>query len=85
MPYLVVICDKEGLGKIGVGFSFALILYNPKQTKPLQLDQLKHVACWLDDQVAVAIGMADRMAQLKHTRSRPSHFAVGILARVSQR
>ena len=26
MPYLVSICEKEGLGKIGVGFSFALIL-----------------------------------------------------------
>nr|WP_315224229.1 oligosaccharide flippase family protein [uncultured Flavobacterium sp.] len=26
MPYLVAICEKEGLGKIGVGFSFALIL-----------------------------------------------------------
>ncbi|MEO8534331.1 MAG: oligosaccharide flippase family protein [Flavobacterium sp.] len=25
MPYLVAICGKEGLGKIGVGFSFALI------------------------------------------------------------
>lgn len=25
MPYLVTICEKEGLGKIGVGFSFALI------------------------------------------------------------
>lgn len=25
MPYLVAICEKEGLGKIGVGFSFALI------------------------------------------------------------
>ncbi|WP_289058462.1 oligosaccharide flippase family protein [uncultured Flavobacterium sp.] len=26
VPYLVAICEKEGLGKIGVGFSFALIL-----------------------------------------------------------
>ncbi|MFH6945322.1 oligosaccharide flippase family protein [Flavobacterium sp. FlaQc-50] len=26
MPYLVAICEKKGLGKIGVGFSFALIL-----------------------------------------------------------
>ncbi|KAF2339307.1 lipopolysaccharide biosynthesis protein [Flavobacterium tistrianum] len=26
MPYLVSICEKEGLGKIGVGFSFALVL-----------------------------------------------------------
>lgn len=26
MPYLVAICEEEGLGKIGVGFSFALIL-----------------------------------------------------------
>ncbi len=26
MPYLVAVCDKEGLGKIGVGFSFALIM-----------------------------------------------------------
>lgn len=26
MPYLVMICEKEGLGKIGVGFSFALVL-----------------------------------------------------------
>jgi O-antigen/teichoic acid export membrane protein len=26
MPYLVTICGKEGLGKIGVGFSFALVL-----------------------------------------------------------
>nr|WP_314839958.1 oligosaccharide flippase family protein [uncultured Flavobacterium sp.] len=25
MPYLITICEKEGLGKIGVGFSFALI------------------------------------------------------------
>jgi O-antigen/teichoic acid export membrane protein len=25
MPYLIAICGKEGLGKIGVGFSFALI------------------------------------------------------------
>lgn len=41
-----------------------------KQAKPLQLDQLKHVACWLDDQIAVAIGMGDRKAQLKHTRDR---------------
>ncbi|MET3025469.1 oligosaccharide flippase family protein [Flavobacterium sp. UW10123] len=26
MPYLVAVCGKEGLGKIGVGFSFALVL-----------------------------------------------------------
>jgi len=26
MPYLISVCEKEGLGKIGVGFSFALVL-----------------------------------------------------------
>lgn len=26
MPYLIAVCEKEGLGKIGVGFSFALVL-----------------------------------------------------------
>lgn len=26
MPYLVLVCGKEGLGKVGVGFSFALII-----------------------------------------------------------
>lgn len=41
-----------------------------KQAKPLQLEQLKHVASWLEEQIAVAIGMGDRTAQLKHTRDR---------------
>lgn len=41
-----------------------------KQAKPLQLDQLNHVACWLDDQITVAIGMGAKKAQLKHTRDR---------------
>ena len=41
-----------------------------KQAKPLQLEQLQYVASWLDEQIALAIGMGDTKAQLKHTRDR---------------
>lgn len=41
-----------------------------KQAKPLQLDQLQHVSGWLEEQIALANGLGDAKAQLKHTRDR---------------